>query len=216
MEPRSIFVIDTNILVDYPDIIPSDEGTNTLREPTVDLSNAHIVIPTAVVRELSSFKKEASERGKAARTVLKRLRSIFEGRDIEMVGAYTLSYEVEIGEQAFSILPVHKNFKKILPFSPSEDDMDGQIILATLATQFITLGLPINGENPDIQNPMWKKIDTTDVTNESLISQLTSSSTKNVTLLTNDNGLAIRATERGISTSRYGYKPRHHTPAEEK
>ncbi len=207
MEQKPIFVIDTNILVDYPDIIPVDGETNALKEPTVDLSKAHIVIPTAVVRELSSFKKEASERGKVARTVLRRLRGIFEGVNIEMFESYELKHPVEIGKQSFSILPVHKSFKKILPFSPSEDDMDGQIILATIATQFIVLGLPVTGEKPDVLNPLWKKIDNTDVTNQSLIEQLTHAKTKDITLLTNDNGLAIRATERGIATSRYGYKP---------
>lgn len=206
-EQKPIYVIDTNILVDYPDIIPSGGEANDLKEPTVDLSKAHIVIPTAVVRELSSFKKEASERGKAARMVLKRLRSLVEGEDIEMAGSYTLKHPIDIDEQSFSILPVHKNFKKALPFSPSEDDMDGQIILATLATQFIVLGLPVDGEDPDVKNPLWTKIDNTDASKWSLISQLTSPKTRSVTLLTNDNGLAIRATERGISTSRYGYKP---------
>ena len=54
---KPIYVIDTNVLVDYPDIIPSEHGAATLDEPTMDLSKAHIVIPTAVTRELSSFKK---------------------------------------------------------------------------------------------------------------------------------------------------------------
>ena len=79
----SIYVIDTNILVDYPDIIPPEQGEVTLKEPTIDLSAAHIVIPSAVVRELSTFKREvSSERGKNARLVLKRLRKIFEGRGV--------------------------------------------------------------------------------------------------------------------------------------
>ena len=113
---RPIFVIDTNILVDYPDIIPSNGKAAVVEEPTVDLSDAHIVIPTAVVRELSSFKREASERGKVARLVLRRLRSIFEGKSLEMGESYILKSGIQIGEQVFSILPVHKNFKKVCPF----------------------------------------------------------------------------------------------------
>ena len=210
---RPIFVIDTNILIDYPDIIPPKDGGAELKEPTVDLSGALIVIPTAVIRELSSFKKEIlSERGKVARMILKRLREMFESVDSNLEGSYTLDsgiaiskageiYTLDSGitldnkvlcshdiERVISILPVHKNFKKCLPFAPSEDDMDGQIILATLATEFILLNLPIDGtaEKDEVMN--FKLCDY-------------------VTLLTNDNGLAIRAGRRGVLTSRYGYMP---------
>ena len=68
LKKRPIYVLDTNILVDYVDVLPSPAGqTIELREPTIDLREAHLVIPSAVVRELSSFKKEKSERGRAAR-----------------------------------------------------------------------------------------------------------------------------------------------------
>ena len=190
---KPIYVIDTNVLVDYPGIIPSEHGAATLDEPTMDLSKAHIVIPTAVTRELSSFKKEISERGKVARMILKRLRPIFEqanlvtGEHLTMGDSYSLNSPVRVGEQDFSILPVHKSFKKSLPFSPSDDDMDGQIILATIAVEFIFQGLPVDGtaEPDDVRR--WVP-------------------TGQVMLLTNDNGLAIRANQRGVITSRYGYK----------
>ena len=212
VEIRPIFVIDTNILIDYPDIIPPKEGKMELKEPTVDLSKALIVIPTAVIRELSSFKKEKTERGKVARAMLKRLREMFEGIDSSLDGSYTLdsgiaisktgeTYPLDSGmplddivpsnhnvERVISILPVHKNFKKCLPFSPSEDDMDGQIILATLATEFIVAGLSIDGT----------------LKREGAMNFEPSGFVK---LLTNDNGLAIRAGRRGIFTSRYGYMP---------
>lgn len=186
---RLTYVIDTNVLVDYVDIIPSPESPGaTPEEPTIDLTGAHLVIPTAVIRELSSFKKEKSERGKVARVALKRIRGLTEGRiesmgDIYHLGAPLLFTQTK---QTLSILPVHKNFKKALPFSPSEDDMDGQIILATLTVAFIENGLPIDGT----ADP--KKV-------ENL-------RTDSVTLITNDNGLAIRARERGLNTERYGYK----------
>lgn len=181
------YVIDTNILVDYVDIIPNGEKIH-LEEPLIDLSGAHIVIPTAVVRELSSFKGEKSERGKAARVVLKRLRRIIEGKVRSMDEIYHLKAPIKVSNegQTISILPVHKKFKEALPFSPSEDDMDGQIILAALTVAFIDAGLKIDGTaKPSIV--------------EELVPQ-------NVILLTNDNGLAIRARERGILTNRYGYK----------
>ncbi|MBR3252823.1 PhoH family protein [Candidatus Saccharibacteria bacterium] len=197
-EDRPIYVIDTNILVDYPDIIPSGCEEVTLEEPTVDLSQAHIVIPTAVIRELSSFKKEASERGKVARKILRRLRPMFEqpnpeqtalmtGEHFIMGESYDLKSLVLVGEQCFSILPVHKSFKKSLPFSPSDDDMDGQIILATIAVEFIFQGIPVDGTADPGDVKRWVP-------------------TGRIKLLTNDNGMAIRANQRGVITSRYGYK----------
>ena len=185
----AIYVLDTNVVVDYPDVIPSPEGERTTPEdPTVDLSHAHIVIPTAVVRELSSFKKEKSDRGKAARTLLRLVRKISEGKISTMREIYSLDAPIsfENGDQKISILPVHKNFKKALPYAPSEDDMDGQIILATLTVAFIKAGLPVDG--------------TADP--EKVLDLLI----PDITLLTNDNGLAIRARERGVMTARYGYK----------
>lgn len=186
-EERPIYVIDTNILVDYVDII-SEEPDKSPEEPTIDLTGAHIVIPAAVIRELSSFKKEKSDRGKAARTALKRIRALAEEQMQTIEKAYSLQAPIEItqNQQLISILPVHKDFKKALPFNPTAEDMDGQIILATLTVMFLKNGLPIDG-SADIEKVMKLTAD-------------------DVTLLTNDNGLAIRARERGILTSRYGYK----------
>lgn len=189
-EDKQIYVIDTNVLVDYIDIIPPLSGSVTPpEEPTVDLSQAHIVIPTVVIRELSNFKKEKSERGKAARVALKRIRGIVEHTLNTMDEVYNLDAAVDLvagGGQTLSVLPVHKDFKKALPFSPSDRDMDGQIILTALVAAFIEAGLPVDGTAP-----------------ESAVVDL---QPKNVVLLTNDNGLAIRARERGLKTSRYGYK----------
>jgi predicted ribonuclease YlaK len=74
---RPIFVLDTNVIIDYVDVIPGEDGKPPV-EPTIDLSNAHIVIPSVVIRELSNFKNEKNYRGKAARTALKRLRKLTE------------------------------------------------------------------------------------------------------------------------------------------
>ena len=187
LEKQPVYVIDTNILVDYVDIIPNGEKVH-LEEPLIDLSKAHLVIPTAVIRELSSFKSEKSERGKAARIALKRLRKIVEGVVYSMDEVYHLEAPVDTSNegQIISILPVHKRFKEALPFSPSENDMDGQIILAALTVAFLNAGLEIDGS-----------------ARAGLIADL---KPQDVVILTNDNGLAIRARERGIKTSRYGYK----------
>lgn len=192
MVDRDIYVIDTNILVDYPNIIPS-EGEDQPKDPTIDLKGAHIVIPTAVTRELSSFKREiGSERGKVARAVLKRLRNIVENHSPNMGRSYSLDNAIKVGDSYLSILPIHKNFKNSLPFSPSDDDMDGQIILAAIATDFVVQNIPVDGSVNDLD--FFHRT----------IRFLTPSG--KVTLLSNDNGLAIRARERGVITSRYGHK----------
>lgn len=184
---RMIYVVDTNIIVDYVDILPGSTDSQP-EEPTINLNKAHLVIPTAVVRELSSFKKEKNDRGKAARVALRRIRELFEGRINSIDDVYRLAAPLLITErqQLISILPVHKDFKRCLPFNPSNEDMDGQIILATLVAAFLKKGLPVDGT----AGPM----DVMDFY------------TNSVVLLTNDNGLAIRARERGLKTERYGYK----------
>lgn len=187
LDKRPIYVIDTNVIIDYGDII-ADHREEQPAEPTVDLSHAHIVIPTVVIRELSRFKKEKSDRGKAASTALKRILEIDKEESSSMSASYKLEHPMQVNgsDQLLSILPIHKNFKDPLPFCPSEDDMDGQIILATLTAIYLREERPIDGSSLS-------------GTNHSLADT-------NVTLLTNDNGLAIRARERGIRTERYGYK----------
>lgn len=182
-----IYVVDTNVIVDYVDIICGREEDQPA-EPTVDLSHAHIVVPTAVVRELSSFKKENSERAKAAQIALKRIRQL-ESRASSIGASYELCHSLLTpynGDQRISVLPVHRDFEKSLPFHPADDDMDGQIILTALTAIFLEEGWPINGTyHGDLCYDLMAT---------------------NVTLLTNDDCLAIRASERGIKTERYGYK----------
>jgi len=187
-----IAVIDTNVLVDYPDIIPEVSGaTRSLKNPAVSLKGAHLVIPSAVVRELSGFKNERTDRGKAARTVLKRLRALTEKTVHSMNAVYYLNAPVVLPDgRLLSVLPVHADFKGSLPFRPSEDDMDGQIILTALAAMYLA-------ESP--QSKFDGQINWCDSsTRLDMVS-------RKVILLTNDNGLAIRARERGIVTKRYSY-----------
>ena len=141
-----------------------------------------------VIDELSSFKKENTERGKTARVVLKWIREMAESSIGDMESSYRLCAAIEVPDcdQVISILPVHKDFRKCLPFCPSDDDMDGQIILTALEAKLLVNGKAVDGTE-----------------SASVIARLNDS---RVTLLTNDNGLAIRARERGIVTSRFGYK----------
>lgn len=188
---RKYYVIDTNILIDYPDIVsPFDGPAVELDSPTIDLTGAHLIIPSAVIRELSSFKKEKSERGSVARLLLKRLNRLRrKGEKVTRAGGvpkeYTASYNLDSAvkikqrKQLLSIMPITKDFTKEegIFFSPSSDDMDGQIILTALIAA--------------------TKID---------CDQSIQSGLDKLTILTNDNDLSIRADIRGITTSGYGYK----------
>ena len=176
-EERPIYVLDTNILVDYPDIIPGEDGKRPV-DPTVDLDEAHVVIPSVVIRELSKFKKETTERGKAARTVLRRLRNLFEGNVRNPKDVYHLEAAISTldGKQKISILPVHKDFHKALVFDPAKDDMDGQVILTTLAVGCIMNSHPIDG---------------TEGYHDSRRNTYNRCFYKNVVLLTNDNGSIV-------------------------
>ena len=188
---RPIYVLDTNILIDYPDIIPGS-GSKKPKNPTIDLTGAHLVVPSAVIRELSSFKREKSDRGKAARVVLRRLRNLSkEGRGGHW-DSYTMGSPMQLFKNGmtFSILPVHKNFKDSLPFAPDENDMDGQIILAAISASYITEGRKNDGSNEVRSVNDFVSCDY---------------SGREVIILTNDNGLAIRAHERGVATDRFGY-----------
>ncbi|MBQ9180722.1 PhoH family protein [Candidatus Saccharibacteria bacterium] len=188
MKKKPIYVIDTNVLVDYVDIVPAGTNWHEPKEPSVDLSYAHIVIPSVVIRELSDFKDEKSYRGKAAREVLRRVRALTEQRLANMWDNYHFHAraEIRLGKQEFHFLPIHKDFAKALPFKPSDRDKDGQIILAALTVACLRSGLPIDGS--------------------ASAQQLNRLSTSGITVLTNDNGMAIRARERGLATMRYGYK----------
>lgn len=182
-DDRPIYVIDTNIIIDYPCIIPGYAEYQPA-EPTIDLSNAHIVIPTAVIRELSSFKNEEhSDRGRVARAAIKRIRELDKEEARGVDESYVMRHIIDMPDsrQTLSILPVHKDFKKALPFCPSEDDMDGQIILAALAVIFLKNKRAIDGSYEG--------------------GLLHDSASANVTLLTNDNGLTIRAREGGSGQS---------------
>lgn len=190
MDKRKLsYVIDTNVLIDYIDIIPSPDGVQAkLEEATADLSEAHLIIPTVVIRELSNFKKEKSERGKAARQALNRIYKLVVDSQHTMDEVYNLKAGISLsaGKQTLSVLPVHKRFTDALPYHPSDTDMDGQIILTALSVAMIEAGLPINGE--------------------ASAREVLELKSENVILLTNDKGLAIRARERGLKTERYGHK----------
>ena len=111
---KPTFIIDTNVLIDYPDIIQN--GKKSSDETTIDLSNAHLVIPTVVIRELSNFKREKSDRGKASREILRTIRNLIENDISSMEDAYNLKTPVKIGNQLISICQSTNDSMIVFPF----------------------------------------------------------------------------------------------------
>ena len=73
-EPKEkYYVIDTNIIIDSPDIIPTKRGFKKLAIKNIDLKNSCIVIPDTVLHELKSFRSESSERSFIAGKILSRI-----------------------------------------------------------------------------------------------------------------------------------------------
>lgn len=192
------YVLDTNVLIDYPDIIP-DSDDSELDSPNIDFRGTHIVVPTAVIRELSNHKREMNDRGYSCRTVLKRIRYIIENTNSSLIRAYRLGASVPIrgGTQFLDILPVHKDFKKLLPFAPADLDMDGQITLAAISTAMSVAGVDYLKFLSSSDDLSFARKEVEEVLNDS---------PKTVVLLTNDNALAIRAFSRGIHTGRFNYR----------
>ncbi len=135
---RSIYVVDTNILIDYYKAFIPNGDNFIARNPTVDVSRAHVIIPKTVVNELSKIKKKdkpTSSRRKAAIEILWRLRALFANKGLDHESVYALQKPLVLtnGPAKLSILPVDKKIAKTIPYQPTEDDGgDGQIILTTL------------------------------------------------------------------------------------
>lgn len=190
LKKQQVYVVGLDVLKHYPGIVP-ETGEASPTSSVINLAESHLVIPTVVVRELSKMTKESS----VAHKMLRQLRNLVEGDIHTMEETYNLRASVPtgFGQQQLSILPVHQNFCKCLSFRPSDDDVEGQIILTALAVAFVLAGLRIDGS------------ELKGLANEAILDK--------VILLTNDDGLAIRARERGIYTQKYNHDcSRDHAP----
>ena len=186
------YVVDTNLIISCVDIL-YDADDETWREPInfkPSLNNAHIIIPQVVFNELDHMKSEATQRGMTARTAFSRLKKFFpnSGRSIEEI--MNLAHPIPTGwkKQTISILPLHRNFSKCLPYVPEKEDNDGWIALTALAATMIHEGLPIDGTAGDILSR--------------------DNSKKDVVLLTNDKSLLSKADSYGVRVKSYSFKRR--------
>ena len=135
------YVIDTNIIIDNPDIIPTKRGFKKLAIQNIDLKNSCIVIPDTVLHELKGFRNESSERSFIAGKVINRIdelqQSVLNNQD-------KLGYDphIDIGNQiafkncsrAFMVIKSTESAVTAWDFEPV--NMDEQIFLQTLDLAF--------------------------------------------------------------------------------
>ena len=186
---KSVYVVGADVLMEYPDIVQlTDERP---ANPTLDLSKAHLVIPLAAIREMSNYAGSGDNKRESRRWMLKRLRDLVESTAVKpMLSVYKLqaSMKVPDSDQEISLIPMRQEIMQCSLFDLSEHDIGDQMIATALLT-----GIGINQLNTS------GSIDEVRLDGELFT---------NVTLLTNDDSLAIRAHSYGLKTSRYVCKNR--------
>lgn len=133
------YVIDTNIIIDNPDIIPTKRGFKKLAIKNIDLKNSCIVIPDTVLHELKSFRHESSERSFIAGKVLSRIDELVQSVLADESSKLGHDPNLDIGNQiafencsrAFMVIKSTESATVTWDFEPV--NMDEQIFLQTLS-----------------------------------------------------------------------------------
>ncbi len=145
------YILDTNLIISCVDVLydPNDDDWMEPLNFKPSLTGAHLIIPYVVREELNHIAKEegSSFRKMAARTALRRLLNYFPNTERELEEIMNLSNPVQVGHknQTISLLPLHRNFEKSLPWVPDKNDNDGWIAVTALAATMIREGLPVDG-----------------------------------------------------------------------
>lgn len=132
------YVIDTNIIIDNPDIIPTKRGFKKLAIKNINLKNSCIVVPDTVLHELKSFRSESSERSFIAGKVLSRIDELVQSVLADESSKLGRDSNLNIGNQiafencsrAFMIIKSTESAVVSWDFEPV--NMDEQIFLQTL------------------------------------------------------------------------------------
>lgn len=202
------YIVDTNVLISCPNII-ADEDDESWRE-VIDadpkLDNATIIIPQVVFDELDNMKSEVSHRGTVARMIFRRLSKIIPNTKRSLGEIAAMENPVPLGwkNQSVCVLPLPKDFYRILPWVPDRDDNDGWIAVTALYATLLMEGININAL-------IAKKKDAPkDEANKELFNIMEWRTKKkdesSVFLLTNDHGLMIKANNYGVRTKHFRFK----------
>ncbi len=192
---RPWYVCDTNLLLSCPDIIP-DFNDPSWAPPInfqPDLTDAFLIIPETVDDELNHMKDtDHSTRGITAQHVIKRLTNYLAnvGRSMEEIGNLRKPVQTGWGNQTIALLPIHKEFKKAIPWAIKNEDNDSWIAITALVASLIRENSPVDGS---MNSSELKK---------------RSGLNHNVVLLTNDSDMHNKATKYNVYTKRYSFKKR--------
>ena len=193
-DKRKWYIVDTNLILSCVNVIydPDDEDYRPPLDFRPSLDNAHIIIPTIVLEELDHIKEGHTINRAIARTAFRRLRKFFPNSERSLKDIMGLKEPVSTGwkQQKISVLPLHRDFAKSLPWVPDSDDHDGWIAVTALAATMLRDGLPVDGTVPA----------------EELLGRRSNS--RNVTLLTNDNALLSKADLYGVKAKPYSFEER--------
>lgn len=142
-EPKEkYYVIDTNIIIDNPDIVPTKNGFKKLAIQNIDLKNSCIVIPDTVLHELKSFRHESSERSFIAGKVLSRIDELLQSVLADESSKLGRDPNLDIGNQiafkncsrAFMVIKSTESAATTWDFEPV--NMDERIFLQILDLAF--------------------------------------------------------------------------------
>ena len=193
-DKRKWYVVDTNMILSCVDILydPDDKEWRMPLDLRPSLDNAHIIIPAVVFDELNHIKDGHSVKRAIARKAFRRLMRFFPNSGRSMGEIMELSRPISTGwkQQMISILPLHRDFAKSLPWTPRPDDNDGWIAVTALAATMIRERLPVDGT----------------VSIEEILER--DNSRKDVILLTQDKSLISKADQYGVRSKPYSFKER--------
>lgn len=202
------YVVDTNVLISCPNIIadPNDELWQEVIGADPKLDNATIIIPQVVFDELDHMKSEVSHRGMVARMLLRRLANIIPNtkRSLEDIAAMRDPVPMGWKNQSVCILPLPKDFYRILPWVPDRNENDGWIAVTALYATLFYEGVDINA----LISNKKEKTENDKAKEQFNIMQWRTKKKDDSTvfLMTNDNGLLVRANSYGVRTKHFRFK----------
>lgn len=193
-KPQKWYILDTNLILSCVDILydPDDEDWREPPKFQPNLRDAHLIIPETAFKELERIKDEdktISFRKITAKIALRRLMRFFPNSERTFREVMNLESPIRtgLGKQTISLMPLHKDFSKSLPWVPAMRDNDGWIAVTALAATMLRDGMKVDGS--------VAAKDMLDYHNER----------QDVFLLTHDYGLMSKADSYGVKTKDYSF-----------
>ncbi|MBF0289125.1 MAG: PhoH family protein [SAR324 cluster bacterium] len=127
MHPKTVYVLDTNVLLYDPDILNAYPG-------------AEVIIPIDVIEEIDKFKKTLSETGNSARTIAKMLDqyrlkgNLSEGIKLPNHSQLRIAFPAHSQKSDEHVLDWNKTSNRVLGVALKQKQEGTKVILVTLDT----------------------------------------------------------------------------------